>query len=206
MDTTLKFRVMALAAVCQAAELVRLIAREDQSPEQLHRVMFNSITMIDADTPEQVYGQMHDLSLGYRTLCQQLGNQNEKDIDITRYIVSVLTLERKLSSNQRALAELSTQIDELKRSLAHFDLLDSNIIAKMADIYSDVIGPLGRRIEVHGKPQYLQIQANQHRVRALLLSAIRAAVLWRQLGGKRRQLIFSRQAILDVAQHSLNQL
>lgn len=206
MDSQLKYRVMALAAVCQAVELVRLVAREDNSPEQLHRIMFKSITMVDADNPEQIYGDMHDLSLGYRTLCQQLGNQPEKDVDITRYIVSILTLERKLTPNGRAMSKLGERIGDLQRSLSHFDILDSNIVANMADIYSEVISPLGKRIEVFGSPQFLQVQANQHKVRALLLAAVRAAVLWRQLGGKRRQLIFSRQAILDVAQHSLNHL
>lgn len=202
----MKYRVMALAAVCQASELVRLVAREDQSPEQLHRIMFKSITMVDADNPEQIYGQMHDLSLGYRTLCQQLGHQNQKDIDVTRYIVSILTLERKLTNHSKAMSQLGERINDLNRSLTHFDILDDNIVANLADIYSQVISPLGKRIEIHGSPQFLQVQSNQHKVRALLLSAIRAAVLWRQLGGKRRQLIFSRQAILDVAQHSLNHL
>lgn len=206
MDDPIKYRVMALAAVCQAVELVRLVSRENQSPEQLHEIMYNSITMVDADNPEQIYGSIHDLSLGYRTLCQQLGNQADKDIDITRYIVAVLTLERKLTPNNKAMSELSSRIDDLKRSLSHFDILDSNTVANIANIYSEVISPLGRRIEVFGSQQFLQVQSNQHKVRALLLAAVRAAVLWRQLGGKRRQLIFSRQALLGVAQQSLNQL
>ena len=39
---------------------------------------------------------------------------------------------------------------------------------------------------------------NAAKIRALLLSGIRSARLWRQLGGHRWQLIFSRRKLLDA--------
>ena len=38
----------------------------------------------------------------------------------------------------------------------------------------------------------------QHKVRALLLAGIRAAVLWRQLGGSRAQIIFARKKMVEL--------
>ena len=204
-DPQLNYRIMALAAVCQSVELVKLIARKATSSDELLRVMFNSTTIIDAQDPVQIYGSFDQLNLGYKVLCEQLGHQNQKDVEVTRYIASILTLERKLISRPASLSQLGERIDQLNRQLGHFDLLDTNIVANMADIYTDVISPLGNRIQIAGSPQFLQVQSNQHKIRALLLSAIRGAVLWRQLGGKRRQLVFSRQKILDVAQSALNQ-
>ncbi|GAL11758.1 a protein of unknown function perhaps involved in purine metabolism [Vibrio astriarenae] len=46
----------------------------------------------------------------------------------------------------------------------------------------------------------MQQTGTQQRVRALLLSGIRSAVLWRQVGGKRRHLIFSRKKMVEQAQ------
>lgn len=197
------YRTMALAAVCQAVESVKLIARKASSDDDSLKIMYNSITLVDADNPLQIYGDFSQLNQGYQVLCMQLGHNTQKDIEVTRYIASILTLERKLSGSSKALNQLSDKISDLNRLLTHFDILDSNTIASMAAIYTDVISPLGRRIQVAGSPQVLQIESNQHKIRALLLSAIRAAVLWRQLGGKRRQLILSRQKIYLEAQHAL---
>lgn len=199
-------RVMALAALCQAAELVRLIARQAKTSDELLTVMLDSVVTVNADTPVDIYGSRNNLELGYKVLCDQLGHQSKKDVEVTRYIAGIMTLERKLSKKPAALGQLSNRIDDIKRQLSHFELLDDNIVANMASIYTDMVSPLGNRIQVAGSPQFLQIQSNQHKIRALLLSAIRAAVLWRQLGGKRRQLLWSRQAILTVAQQSVNPL
>lgn len=203
------YRVMALAAICQAVELVRLIARKATDPhetpafDQQLKVMYHSITVVDADNPSQIYDSMQNLTLGYQTLCRQLNNQAGKNVELTHYIIGILALERKLNKRAAALTQLSERIDGLKRQLSHFDLLDENIIANIAAIYTEVISPLGNRIQITGSPEALQIQSNQQKIRALLLSAIRAAVLWRQMGGKKRHLLFSRQDILTVAQHSL---
>jgi high frequency lysogenization protein len=69
-----------------------------------------------------------------------------------------------------------------------------------------VVSQVARKIQVAGDPDILKRPDNQHRVRAILLAGVRAAVLWRQLGGKRRHILFSRQQILDSAQQTLNNI
>ena len=73
----------------------------------------------------------------------------------------------------------------------------------MASIYSDIISPLGTPIQVAGNPEILKQSINQHKIRALLLAGIRSAVMWRQLGGKRRNIIFSRGKIIECAESLL---
>jgi high frequency lysogenization protein len=58
---------------------------------------------------------------------------------------------------------------------------------------------------VQGEPTYLADKARANQIRALLLAGIRAAVLWRQLGGRRWQLFISRRKILETAQQLLEQ-
>ncbi|MCV5888715.1 DUF489 family protein, partial [Escherichia coli] len=82
------------------------------------------------------------------------------------------------------------------RQSEHFELLDDQMISNLASIYLDVVSPIGPRIQVTGTPSVLQQTASQHKVRALLLSGIRSAVLWRQVGGKRRHLIFGRKKMV----------
>ncbi|EAW25783.1 hypothetical protein ATW7_19043, partial [Alteromonadales bacterium TW-7] len=79
------------------------------------------------------------------------------------------------------------------------DIHDEQMLSNIASIYLDVISPMGPRIQVTGTPSVLQQPMTQHKVRALLLSGIRSAVLWRQVGGKRRHLIFGRKKMVEQA-------
>ena len=57
-------------------------------------------------------------------------------------------------------------------------------------------------IVVSGKPQYLQYERTTIWMRTLLLSGIRSATLWNQLGGGRFEFMFGRKKILaDVEQY-----
>ncbi|NMS48432.1 high frequency lysogenization protein HflD, partial [Vibrio parahaemolyticus] len=126
--------------------------------------------------------------------------------EITRYIISLMALERKLSSRNDAMSQLGDRIQMAKRQSEHFELLDDQMISNLASIYLDVVSPIGPRIQVTGTPSVLQQTASQHKVRALLLSGIRSAVLWRQVGGKRRHLIFGRKKMVEQAQILLARL
>ncbi|MEW8367847.1 MAG: DUF489 family protein, partial [Candidatus Thiodiazotropha taylori] len=73
-------------------------------------------------------------------------------------------------------------------------------------IYAENISTLKPRIMVSGETIYLQNSDNVNRIRALLLSGIRSAMLWRQTGGRRRQLLFSRSNYIDNCKNLLDKL
>ncbi|GAA0852611.1 high frequency lysogenization protein HflD [Aliiglaciecola litoralis] len=197
---------IALAGVCQAAALVQLYARKGQAPETAFAASLGSIINTNPASTLEVFGTLADIELGMSTLVSQLGNTPlEKDAEITRYVASILGLERKLSRQSAKMNELGERISQVNRQLAHFDLFDEQMIQNLASIYVDVISPVGPKIQVAGLPAMLQQNANQHRVRALLLAGVRAAVLWRQLGGQRRQILFGRRKIVANTQ-ALQQL
>jgi high frequency lysogenization protein len=57
---------------------------------------------------------------------------------------------------------------------------------------------LQQRIQVKGNAIYLQQPNVAERIRCLLFSAIRSAVLWRQLGGRKYHLLFYRKALIKT--------
>lgn len=195
---------LALAGVCQAAALVQQLARRGSADADAVEASLSSILVISPETPQQVFGQLSNLKLGYSTLAAQLSDkQNTKDTELTRYVASILGLERKLSKKPKAMQELGDRISHVQRQLAHIDFQNPQIVSSLASIYSDIISPLAPRIQVAGNPDYLSQPATQHKVRALLLAGVRSAVMWRQMGGKRRNILFKRKQILNSAVKAL---
>ncbi|TRY30243.1 high frequency lysogenization protein HflD [Aliiglaciecola sp. M165] len=191
---------LALAGVCQAAALVQSIARKGSAPQDEFEATINSIVVTTPENTLDVFGKVANLKTGLLTLVSQLGNAPvEKDAEITRYVASILGLERKLNRQPKRLAELAKRIEQIQRQMSHMGLFEEQMISNVASVYVDVVSPVGPKIQVAGKPALLKQNANQHRVRALLLAGVRAAFLWRQLGGQRRQILFNRRKIVSSA-------
>ncbi|MFM5088528.1 high frequency lysogenization protein HflD [Aeromonas caviae] len=193
-------RTMAFAGICQAAYLVQKVARDGSCDEVSLRESLQSILVTNPTQPLEVFGSHLAIRDGYRALVEQLGaDGSQKNAELTRYVVSLIALERKLAKRKDILNMLGERISQIGRQQQHFDLLDEQILANMASIYSDLISPIGPRIQVAGTPLFLQQPLVQHKVRALLLAGIRAVVLWRQLGGNRTQIIFARKKMVELA-------
>lgn len=200
-------KVMALAGVCQAAALVQQASRTGQVEQTAFEASISSIVITEPEHTEQVFGGLQNLRLGLTVLESQLSNRPvNKDAEITRYVASLLGLERKLSNNKNKLNELGNRIEQIQRQQAHLDLFENQMMSNLADIYSDVVSPISPKIQVGGTPALLKQVSNQHKVRALLLAGLRAAVLWRQIGGKRRSILFNRKNILSCAEQALKQI
>ncbi len=209
-DQTITF-----AAICQTAQLVQQVSRTGQINDNELELMLNSLTATSPDNTLAVYGgNIQHLSKGLELVISTLGDSPSKqgkatkvkDPELTRYIISLINLERKLLKRPKQLAQLGERIDASKRQLAHYSITSETLISSFASIYSDIISPLGARIQVTGEPSMLKQTVNQHKIRALLLAGIRAAVLWRQVGGKRRNILFSRAKIVKNAQQLLNKI
>ena len=98
---------LALAGVCQAATLVQQLARRGSADNEAIEASLSSILVTDPETPQQVFGQLANLKTGYTTLAAQLSDkQATKDTELTRYIASILGLERKLARKPKAMQEL----------------------------------------------------------------------------------------------------
>ncbi|MCE9678323.1 high frequency lysogenization protein HflD [Shewanella sp. AS1] len=196
-------RTMAFAGILQAIAQVQRVARHGQGDTDALAASLNSILVTNPDNTSDVYRDKAALNQGYQLIVNQLGDDKQKDVEITRYLIGILALERKLSRSSSALGMLAERINQVHRQLHHFAITDDQVIANFAGIYSDIISELGPKIQISGNPEFLKQTLVQQKIRALLLAAMRSAVLWRQLGGKRRHLVFSRKSIVDVANNSL---
>ncbi|MCL1077219.1 lysogenization regulator HflD [Parashewanella spongiae] len=203
MNQQLIDRTKAFSATIHALAQVQIIARNDSFNNEAIEDCLNTLVVTDPDKIADIYPNERMLKDGYHTLLKQLEDRKQKDIELTRYLVGILSLERKLSRSG-SMSDMANRIDEINRQLAHFKITDEQVIANLSSIYTDLISNLGPKIVVAGNPNVINRPITMHRIRALLLSAIRNAVLWRQLGGKRRDLIFSRKSIIDAAKYNLN--
>jgi len=195
-------RTMAFAGLLQAIAQVQHIARHGSADKESLAACLNTVLVTNPDTTSDVYADKVALNNGYQLIVNQLGDAKDKDVEVTRYLVGILALERKLARGN-AMSILSERINQIHRQLHHFEITDEQVIANFAGIYSDIISTLGPKIQISGNPEYLKQSQVQEKIRALLLSAMRSAVLWRQLGGKRRHLVFARKTIVDIAKKSL---
>jgi len=193
---------MAFAGILQAIAQVQHIARHGNTDRDSLAASLNTVLVTNPDTTSDVYADKVALNKGYQLIINQLGDAKDKDVEVTRYLVGILALERKLARGN-AMSILSERINQIHRQLHHFEITDEQVIANFAGIYSDIISTLGPKIQISGNPEYLKQSQVQEKIRALLLSAMRSAVLWRQLGGKRRHLVFARKTIVDTAKKSL---
>jgi high frequency lysogenization protein len=195
---TIYDRTIAFAGLCQAAYLVQQVAKNGHCEENAFETSIRAILNMNPSSTLDVFGNESNLKTGLKCLVSGLDNSTSGN-EITRYIIGLMALERKLNARRDAMSQLSDRLDMLERQSAHFDLFDDQMISNIASIYLDVISPIGPRIQVTGTPSVLQQTANQHKVRALLLSGIRSTVLWRQVGGKRRHLIIGRKKMIEQA-------
>lgn len=202
----LQSRCIAFAAMCQAAYLVDKIATKGSCPDtQAFDASLRSIMRTESDSPIAVFGSYEALNCGFKSMIEQLDNRsNTRNLQVTKYVIGMIALEKKLRKNRRTLALLSERINQVQRQLTHFEIDDSSVLRNLDSIYKELISTLGPKIQVNGSPSCLQQEQTQHKIRALLLAGVRATVLWRQLGGKRRQLVFSRKAMIHQTKQNLH--
>jgi high frequency lysogenization protein len=201
-------RSVAFAAICQAAYLVDKIATKGICPDAVaFNASLKSIMRVESASPLEIFGGYESLEVGFKSMLDQLDNaSNSRNMQVTKYIIGMIALEKKLSNNSGSLNLLGERINQVQRQLAHFEVDDSSVLANLDSIYRDLISTLGPKIQINGNPSCLQQDQTQHKIRALLLAGVRAAVLWRQIGGKRRQLIFSRKAMLHQTKQNLHRV
>jgi high frequency lysogenization protein len=192
-------RVIALAGMFQALALVRAIARRGSCDATIARHSLASVLRIDAESPAAVYAGADNVRLGLETLVSQLDMAGKRDPTLTRMAVQVLRLERALMRHHKTLSALRGGIDGMRALAPQVEAGNVDPSGRLAELYAGTLSRLQPRIMVEGNPVFLQQSAQVDRIRALLMAAVRAAVLWRQLGGNQWSLIFRRRQYAMLA-------
>lgn len=195
---------MALAVLLQAAALVSQAANNGMLSQNSLETSLSSIFLTNPTDAIEVYSGTEGVSLGVKLLREILIELRLfEHAELLRYSMALLGLERKLAGQQGLLQELSRRISyiDYHRPVVEPPLLNASVIAELADLYQDTIRQIGPKIQIVGKRLHLENTSNVNRIRALLLAGIRSAVLWRQLGGRGRELLFSYGAIVSVLEN-----
>ena len=208
MNTTLWSRTLALAGLFQAARLAQDLARRGLTDNAAFAASLQSILHLDAPSTEDVFGGAAGVTLGLTLLRDQLkAPADAAAVEMLRYVVVLILLERQLSTRPDMLQRMGEQIKLIKTRMQFFaaqenaetDSAHPRRVEKLAELYSQTISTLTPRIMVNGEHGHLSNPATAASVRTALLAGIRAAVLWRQLGGRRWQLLFMRRKISSLA-------
>lgn len=199
-------RAIALAGLFQACHLVQQVAHRGLADADALQANLHSLFQIDSEGVADTFGGLTQIASGLRLAYRQLSGTEPRDNELTRYLLGLVQLERKLCAHPQRLQNIRQGIKTATERLANFPPSHRNILAALADIYAENLSTLQPRIMVSGEPVHLQNPDNVNRIRALLLSGIRSAMLWRQTGGRRRQLLFSRHRVVNALKRLLDSL
>jgi high frequency lysogenization protein len=119
-------------------------------------------------------------------------------------VLGVLRLEQRLARNPRMLATLGSGIEQVRRQMDHFGIAHPTVQGRLAELYVETLSQLRPRVIVHGNPVHLSSNPVVEQIRALLLAAVRAAVLWRQVGGGQIRLLLRRREYAMLARGLLS--
>lgn len=225
-------QAIALAGVFQAASLVDQIAKRGMIPQNSFEASINSIFVTSPDMTEDVFGGVRDLPFNLQAglkLAQELSdNRASVNRDVTRYAMGMLHLESRLQKQPQMLNQIGQRLDQIGHQAMYYDSQDSAsesdssgseavaqnsqelnyargpVITNIAQLYQETISTFSFRIQVTGEPRNLKNNDNADKIRALLLAGIRAAILWRQVGGRRWQLLFYRSRVGKAAKRILH--
>ncbi len=213
MNSSFTDRTLALAGLFQAARLAQALAHEGRTDASAFVASIQALMLIDAPTTEAVYGGAQGVALGLDLLRNKLGGVTDSgDVEIAKYVISMIHLEGQLRRQPEMQDAIRRGIEAIQSQMKFFEAEENGeavhprLVEKLAELYSQTISTLTPRIMVNGEHGHLSNPLIAAKVRAVLFAGIRSAFLWRQLGGNRWQLLFSRRKIASEAKQILENL
>ena len=185
-------RVLALGALLVALSQVRRIAETGQSDTATLQVALDSVFRLDAADTAAAVGGVDAVRPGLRLLRDYLAGTN-KDEALGKLAMAVMQLERRFVADAAMTERVRTGLRALQGPVERLGSPHHDVVAGLASLYADTISHLRPRVMVQGNPHYLGQAGVVAEIRALLLAALRAAVLWRQMGGSLWDFLFRRR-------------
>ncbi len=191
-------QILALAGAFQACQLLDNLATHGEIPGAELETAIGSLLNQSPQSTAEVFGGSANLVLGMQTMNELLSPAPARPTNgVLGYVINVMHVERKLANNQGMLDRIAAGIAQAARQAQHFSSTDERVLASLADLYQQTISTFRFRIQVRGQGGHLLQTQTANRVRCLLFAAIRAVMLWRQLGGRRWHLIFRRHQVVQ---------
>jgi high frequency lysogenization protein len=207
MRDSLEAQVVSLAALLLYCQCVDQLARTGALPPDRLRAALATLLEPSPERGLALYRAADHLYPGLELLEPLLrAERNTLSPQVMRYLIGVLYLQRRLQRDPATRARIYAGLERASTQAELYSPTHDNVIASLAQCYQDTFGAYRFRIQVRGESGYLRQPAVAARVRCLLFSAIRAAVLWHQAGGRRWHLMLRRQPLLREAHRLRRQL
>ena len=195
-----QYQTIALAAVTQSAMLVDALAETGRANADDMAACVQPLLVLDPQSVAEVYPSVNAFGSGLRILQEIFSNQKaERNNEIARYVLGMLVLRSRLMANETMQKTLRRELKSLKIAApveADPDHIE-HAYSQLAALYQQTISHFSFRIHVKGRVEFLKDESIANRIRALLLTGIRSAVLWYQLGGRRWHLLVYRNRIRE---------
>jgi high frequency lysogenization protein len=191
-------RVIALAGVFQACRMVNDLATKGTTDAASAQMSLGSIFHIDAASAADVFGGLSGVRMGLEQLIAQL-DDGARELAMTQLVLNVVRLARRLERNTTTREALRKGIEGIARQVPHVGAAHTGVQARLAELYCETLSNLRPRIIVHGNPVHLGNPRDVETIRAMLLAAVRAAVLWHQVGGGQFRLLLRRREYAMLA-------
>ncbi len=206
MAKSLHDETIALAAIIQFLKLVEKVAISGSIETDLLEIPVKSILSTNAETTESIFEGFNNLYDGLHLLATDiLKDPSQKEL--IRYFLTIIHIEKKLSANPELLNMLATGIEHTKTQVKYFSShTHENIISNLGELYSTTISTISPRVLIQGDQDILDNPRTVSIIRTLLLSAVRCAILWRQSGGKKYKIVFTRKKYVSTAKEIINNL
>ncbi|MHC9086233.1 high frequency lysogenization protein HflD [Luteimonas sp. RIT-PG2_3] len=196
-------RMLALAGVVQALKQVRRIADTGQADATVLSSALDSVFRIEADSIEAVYGGRQALRPGLLLLRNYFSNQGDDEL-LPKLTLSVLQLERRFSADQDMGEDVHEGILAAKLIAERQGNTHPEVLSALGALYAETVSHLRPKVMVQGNPHYLGQADIVAEIRAVLLAALRSAVLWRQLGGNYWDFLFSRRRMVEAIEELMS--
>ena len=198
--TLIEQRTLALAGVAQAARIVDLAAKTGSWPTPFVEASIHSLFCFEPDAVDAVFGTPQGIRLGLEQLSACLSlSQDESAAQTLRYTLAMLQLEKRFAKRDDLQSIVHARLKHAAYGADNFSSSINTLTSGIAAIYQDTLSTLPYRIKITGSAQHLNSPQVADLVRSLLLCGVRAAFLWRQLGGSRFKLMLNRGDMRDTA-------
>lgn len=175
-------RVLALAGMVQALKQVRRIAETGQADAAVLGTCLDSVFRVEAASVEDVYGGAANLRPGLMLLREFLDSQGH-DPQLPKLAMAVTQLERRFVADDAMCQRVHDGILRIGEDASRLGSAHPEVLSALGALYAETVSQLRPKVMVQGNPHYLGQAGVVAEIRAILLSALRSAVLWRQLGG-----------------------
>jgi len=201
-NTSMSTRVLALAGLVQALAQVRRVADTGQANAAILATAMDSVFRIDAPTPSAVYGDIESLRPGLTLLRDYFGS-SQRDEQLPRLVLAVMQLERRFVRDGDMGRRVQSGIRAQAGNAERMGSTHPDVMGALGSLYAETLSHLRPRVLVQGNPHYLGQATVVSEVRAILLAAVRSAVLWRQCGGSLWDFLLRRSALLAAVRDHL---